>query len=206
MACVGAAAWCYWNYERLSRQWAARNVAAAASFEEAGKAIAAIEDAPDHVARIRELAGKWGAGDPQFDLYLAWYVGSPQSSEFLRETFSLEFAWREELLPRWAHYWSWRASQEPDQEIAAVLGFFDLLAASPSPRPVTWREVLDLQAIFALTDQPRSAVRLSPENWLSRYQAWRQARPGAVPHVDRPETPFPDWQLPVPDRKRVAGQ
>lgn len=206
MACVAAGAWFFWNHERLARQWAARGVASATTFDEAGRAIAAIENAPDHEARIRELTSKWGVGDLPFDLYLAWYVGSPKSSEFLRETFSLEFAWRQELLSRWAHYWSWRATQEPDQEIAAIVEFFDLLAASPSPRPITWREVLDLQAIFVLSDQSRLALRLSPENWHSRYQTWRKAQPGEVSQVDRPKAPFFDWQGPVPDRKRMAGQ
>ncbi len=203
---MAAGAWYYRNGERLARQWAARSVASAATFDEAGAAIAAVEKAPDREARIRELTSKWGAGDPQFDLYLAWYVGTPESSEFLRETFSLEFAWREGLLPRWAHYWTWRASQEPDQEIASVLAFFDLLAASASPRPVTWRDVLDLQAIFALAGQPRLAFRLSPENWRGRYQTWRKAQPEEFPHVARPDEPFPDWQGPVPDRKRLAEQ
>lgn len=203
---VAAGAWCYLARERLAQRWAARSVAAADTVEQAASAIVVIEEASDREARIRELTSHWGTGDPQFDLYLAWYVGTPKSSEFLRETFSLEFAWREQQLPRWAHYWSWRVSQEPDREIASAAAYFDLLAADAAPRSITWREVLDLQAIFALTDQPRLAFRLSPENWRDRYRRWREAVPGEVPHVDRPESPLPDWQGPAPDRKRLAGQ
>ena len=84
-------------------------VASAATFDQARDRLAAIESGGDRDSRVRELTACWGRGDQQFDMYLAWYAGHPASSEFLRETFSLEFAWREDLLPRWARYWSWRA-------------------------------------------------------------------------------------------------
>jgi len=204
---AGAASLAYYlNRERLSRRWAAQGVASATSFEEAGSKIAALENHPGRDSLIRDLAGQWGRRDQQLDLYLAWYAGSAKSSEFLRETFSLEFGWREELLPRWAHYWSWRAPQEPDRQIESIVGFLDLLAQSETPRPITWREVLDLQAVFVLTSQPRLAKRLSPENWAGRYQQWQKGRPQPLPHVARPEQPFPDWQGPVPDRRRLASQ
>ena len=62
---------------------------------------------------------------------------------------------------------------------------------------ITWREVLDLQAIFQLTGQPRLALRLSPANWRQRLRTWQQDRPRPLPHVARPAAPFADWQGPM---------
>jgi len=197
----------YWLLQdRLSQQWGANRVASAVSFEAAGSLIASMENAPDREERLRKLVEAWGRGHQKFDLYLAWYVTSPRSSELLRETFSLELAWREELLPRWAHYWCWRSPQAPDEQIASVLGYLELLAQAETPKEITWREVLDLQAIFALADQPGLAKRLSPDNWLHRFRQWEQSGRPKPSYVHRPEEPFPDWQGPVPDRRRLVSQ
>lgn len=194
LAVVGLGTWGYLSRNQLACQWASYRVGAAGSFEEARTVITRLEDGPDREARLRELVRKWGTGNHQFDLHLARYVGSPESSESLRKTFSLEFGWREDLLPRWAHYWSWRAAQEPDREIDSILAYLDLLIAAESPQTITWREVLDLQAIFQLTGQPRLAKRLSPDNWRDRYRSWLADRPAQLPHVPRPAKPFADWQ------------
>jgi hypothetical protein len=206
VACVAAGTWYYVNQQRLGRQWTSYRVGSATSFEDARSEIARMENAPDHQEKIRDLVSKWGTGNQQFDFYLAWYAGHRNSSEALRETFSLEFGWREELLPRWACYWSWRAPQEPDKEMASLVEYLDVLAAADAPQEITWREALNLQAVFELTGQTRLARRLSPGNWRDRYRTWQKARQSGIPHVARPETPFPDWQGPVPDRRRLAEQ
>jgi len=199
LAAIGLGTWGYLVRNRLACQWATYRVGAADSFEEARTEIHRLETGPDRDTRLRELVRKWGTGNQQFDLYLARYVGSPDSSESLRKTFSLEFGWREQLLPRWAHYWRWRAAQEPDREIASILAHLDLLAAADSSKTITWREVLDLQAVFQLTGQPQLAKRLSPENWPDRYRSWK-ASCGEIPHVPRSAKPFTDWQGPEPLR------
>jgi len=202
LAGIGLGTWCYFARHRMASQWVSYRVGAAGGFNEARAEIARLEGGPGRDAALRELARSWGAGNPQFDLHLARYVGSPDSSESLRKTFSLEFGWREELLPRWAHYWSWRAAQEPDREIASILAYLDLLLSAESPKPIAWREVLDVQAVFQLTGQPRLAKRLGPANWQDRYRRWLANRPDQLPHVPRPAKPFADWQGPAP---KLAG-
>jgi hypothetical protein len=202
---AGAGAWCYLDSERLTRQWSIHRLGRAETLAQARAEIARLETGPERQAAVRDLVATWGTGSPQFDLYLAWYVGQPSSSELLRETFSLELAWREPLLARWAHYWSWRAQQEPDAEVSSIRAHLDMLVSGDPPDPIPWREVLNLQAVFALSGHARLAKRLQPDNWRQRYRDWRQAVQGAVPHIARPEAPFPDWPGPIPDRKRLAG-
>jgi hypothetical protein len=198
VAAIGTAAWIYWNRRQLAWQWASYRVGTAQTAGQAQAEIARLESGPDCSVKLRELVDKWGAGNPQFDLYLARYVESPESSEALRRAFSLGFAWHEDRLPRWAHYWSWRAKNEPGQEIASMLAYLDLLEAAGPSKTITWREVLDLQAVFCLAGEPRLAVRLDPENWRDRYHKWREGSGSNLPQIDRPGMPFPDWQGPVP--------
>jgi len=202
LGAVVAGAWVYVNHRRLATQWEGQwgsyRVGQANSAEEAAAEIAALEQGPDRDARLRELVGKWGTGNQRFDLYLAEYVRSAQSSELLREAFSLEFAWRESLLGRWAEYWCWESPGEPDERIASIVEYLDVLAGAEPPRAITWREVLDLQAVLTLFGRPELAVRLKPENWRDRYRRWQKARPERLPHVARPERPFSDWQGPSP--------
>ncbi len=199
LVAAGCAAWFYFNRPRLERQWACYRVGSAETPEETRKIVAWFESGPQRDLRLRELVGKWGTGNRQFDLNLALYIDSPDSSEPLRKTFSRELAWRRELLPPWAHFWSWRTKLEPDEQIASVASYLDDLAASSAnsdsnsktPRPITWREVLELQAVFQLTGAESLAPRLDPENWLSRYTRWQKMRPAKLPHIARPKEPFP---------------
>ncbi len=190
LVAAGCGTWLHVNWERLVRQWACYRVGSAETPEQVHADIAWFETGPDRDSRLRELVEKWGTGNQQFDLNLARYVDSPKSSEQLRKVFSRELAWRRELLPRWAHYWSWRAKLEPDEQIASIVGYLDDVASAKTPKPITWREVLDLQAVFQLTGAERLAPRLSPENWLSRYRRWQQIRPPKLPHVFRPKEPL----------------
>lgn len=198
LAGIGVGAWGYWNRRQLASEWALYRTGAASTLEDAKTEIARFESGPDRQRKLRQLADKWGTGNQRFDLHLAQYVADPQCPDDLREAFSLRFGWHEERLPRWAHYWSWRAEQEPDREIAAILAYLDLLAGAEPSKTIAWREVLDLQAIFYLAGEPDLARRLDPSNWRDRYRDWRKRNQGELPHVGRPPAPFPDWEGPVP--------
>jgi hypothetical protein len=200
IAGIGIGAWTYVNRRPLARQWALYRVGAAPTLEAAIAEIAWFESGPDGERKLQSLAGKWGTGNAQFDLYLAEYVSKPQSPEALRRAFSLGLARHEERLRRWVHYWSWHTKQEPKREIASILSYLDLLAEAESSKTITWRQVLSLQAIFTLAGEPGLAKRLHPENWRDRYREWREESPGEFPGVPRPDRPFPDWQGPVPAR------
>jgi len=183
----------YFQWQTLERQWKSFRVGTAESYQVARTRLAWFHEGPHSLERIRELVESWGTGNPRFDLYLAHYVRDPQSTEDLRQALSLELAWRDGLLARWARYWSWRSTLEPDQQIASLVDYFRLLDRDDSSRPITWREVLDLQAVFELSGQGRLALRLSPENWRERFNTWQAARPRQLPHVARPSSPFEDW-------------
>ena len=77
-----------------------------------------------------------------------------------------------------------------DQQTASVVAYLDLAAADPS-RTITWREVLDVQALFKLTGRGELASELSPSNWRDRYRQWQRRRPAELPHAPRPKEPFP---------------
>jgi len=191
-----------WTARRQwARQWASYRIGTASTFEEARARIAALEAGPDCDARLRELVRRWGSGNRQFDLYLARYVDDPGSSASIRKAFSLELAWREPLLARWAHYWCFRAPQEPDAEIASLVDYFYLLVSAEPARSITWREVLDLQAVLQVCGSPEAARRLSPENWQTRYRRWQATRQEPLPHVARPRGPFADLDAP---KRRAA--
>lgn len=198
LAAGGAAIWAYASRERLTRQWMAYRVGSATDYDDARRLLAWFETGPDHNARLRELIGRWGGGNPRFDFYLARYVSSPESPEAMRKSFSLGMAWREGLLPRWAHWWCWRAAQEPDRQAAEIVAYVDMLDKAKEPKDISWREVLDLQAIFDLTGQPKLAERLTPDNWRDRYRQWRELRAGGPIRAGKPPKPFPDWEGPIP--------
>jgi hypothetical protein len=186
------AIWAYGHRRELACRWAARRVARAANPDAARKEIAWFETDPDRPFKLQQLVRAWGSGDRQFDLYLAQHLGDANCPNTLREAFSLECAWREDVLPRWTHYWLWRCPEEPDRQVAQIVSYLDLLASADPPRRLTWREVLDLQAIFQLAGEPQRALRLKPDQWRERFREWRRAHPGALPHVARPESEFPE--------------
>ena len=181
----------------VGHQLSAYRIGQAASYSQAAREIAALERSPNADETLRELAAGWGTGNQSFDYYVARRVSDPQASEALRRAFSLELSWRPELLPRWARYWSWRVKQPPAEEIRSIAEYLDALATVAPPRPLTWREVLNLQAAFALTDQTELAKRLTPENWPKRYRGWRTDQ-AAGHKANRPRSPFPDWKGPAP--------
>lgn len=191
-----AAGWWFVDKNAAAPQFAAYRVGRAASFAEAKREIAAIERQPNHDAALRELVAGWRTGNPAFDFYLAAYVSDRQSSDDLRHLFSNELSWRPDLLTDWAHFWSWRAKQSPDVEAASIAEYLDALASTDPPRKLSWREILDLQATFTNTAHQDLAIRISPDNWPQRFQAWRQSAP-SVTGIRRPKLPLPDWHGPV---------
>ncbi len=178
-------AWGYASRKQLARQLACYRVGAAESFELAQAEIAWFESSPDRKVRLEELVRKWGTGNRQFDLYLARHLGNAACTDSLRESFCAEMDRREELPARWAHYWTYRTPLEPDQQIVSILKYLDTLSTADGSKTITWREVLDLRAVFQLTGH-RPARGISPTNWREYYRVWQETRPAELPHVARP--------------------
>ncbi len=187
---VFVGAWTYVNRRTLTRQWRCYRVSSAESFEQAQEEIAWFENGADRHERLAELMRKWGTGNRQFDLYLARHLHEPACGDPLREAFSEELGRRDELLPRWAHYWSYSSAEEPDEQIDSILRHLDALLRTPTTEQIPWREVLNLQALFQLAGCPERARDLSPSNWQATYRAWLEVRPNNLPHIARPERPF----------------
>jgi hypothetical protein len=196
-AAAAVGGWYYAHLEQFERLAAVRRVSAAETFAAARGELAWFEHGTDADERLRTLVEAWGRGDPRFDFFLARYLGDPRSSESLRKAFSRELAWREELLPRWTHYWTWHAKLEPDAQIASICDYLDALAQATPVPAIAWREVLDLQAILVLGGKPALALRLSPANWCDRYLQWRRAGGARPAAVKRPAQPLPGWQGPA---------
>lgn len=185
-------AWGYTRREQWARQWHCYRVAAAESFPQAQVEIAWFENGPDRHARQGELVRKWGTGNARFDLHLARHLLDPACRDSLRETFAGELGCRKELLPRWAHYWSYRAEPEPNEQIDSILRYLDDLYSAGRPQEIPWREVLNLQAVFELLGRRERARGLSPTNWHEHYRVWLPTRPAELPQIAQPKNPFPD--------------
>jgi len=187
--------WVYVNRQRLADQWASYHVGAAARYDEARERIARIERGDRAEGRLRELVAKWGTGNRRFDEYLARYVTDPASSRRLRELFSRHLSSRPTLLSPWAHFWAHQASLEPREQIASYVTYLDEVAHADNGRAarrLTWREVLDLQAIFTLTGARDRAARLEPDNWRELFRVWQETAPTEPPPIERPTEPWPD--------------
>jgi hypothetical protein len=194
---AAAAAWLYVQFDPLGRQVAGYRVGAAENYLRASQEIVWFEQGADREAKLRELVAGWGTGNQRFDFYLARYLGDPKCSEGLRQAFSLELAWRPHLLLRWAHFWRWRSKLPPADEVTSINDYLAALVLVDPPKKLTWREVLDLQAVFELSGEGGLAKRLAPDNWPARYERWIEA--AAKPReVERPRMPFPDWKGAVP--------
>lgn len=190
LALLSLAVWCYICREPLRRQWSLYRIGAVAAPQEAEAEIIHCETDPDPDAAIGELVDKWGTGNRQFDLRLATHLDAPSCGDSLREAFSEQIGGQPELLQRWAHFWSWRSPLPLDQQTASIVTYLDGVAADPS-RTITWREVLEVQALFELTGHGELARGLSPSDWRDRYRQWQRRRPAELPHNPRPKTPFP---------------
>jgi hypothetical protein len=180
----------YVNRDFIQQHWMIYQVGAAPTYQQAKPELAWFDAPADRNARLPTLMGRFGRGNGRFDLYLAQYVDDRDSSEPLRQAFSNELGARNGLLARWAGYWSWRLTRPPDAEITSIVDYLEVLKDAPSTT-LTWREVLDLQAVFHLTGRSELARGLSPGNWRDRYRRWRLDRPAPLPHVPRASEPMP---------------
>ncbi len=194
---TGLGLWACWNGPLLRVQWECYAIGAARSFDEAKPHLVWLDRHASCPESVAELVARWGAGNGRFDLHLARYIDSPESSETLRGAFARQLAARPELLHRWAHYWTWRAREEPDQLVASTVAFFDLLAQAQPGRTITWRDVLDLQAVWGLCGEADRVKDLDRRRWSDVYTQWKRTRADPLPHVRRPEVPLPGWQGPV---------
>ncbi len=187
---LGAGLLVFANRRTLQRQWHCYRVATAESFPLAREEMAWFEQGPDPRGRLGELVAKWGTGNPTFDLYLAQQVADRASSELLREVFCCELQSRPNLLKRWAHYWAYQSPMAPGDRLASVVAYFEDLARN-DPQPSTWRELLDLVAVFQWTDREELAARLQPTEWIAPFQDWQAERPRPLPRIGRPAEPLP---------------
>ncbi len=192
LSSIALGLWVHGNWTLLSSQWTSYRVGAAESFAEAQARIAPLEKGSDRDAKMAQLVGKWGTGNRQFDLYLAEHICDAAATDGLRESFSRQLGRSAELRRRWAHYWSHRTSLPPDEQVQSIVSYLDTLATVDPPRAITWREVLDLRAMFELTSNPRPAPDLSGTNWHEYYRVWRETRPNDLPNIPRPEMPLPE--------------
>jgi len=191
VAAVFGGAWLYLQRDALGRFWACHRVGAAQDYSHAKEELAWFTEGPDRAARLHELVTLWDTGNETLDRNLVMYLQDPDCDDSVREAFSLELAWRPKLLSRWAHCWCHMSKLEPDENFESIISYVDTLAMSNTPREITWRDVLDLQAAFELAGCPELAIRLTPENYLRRHADWvRIGRPRAA-HLQRPGNFFP---------------
>ncbi|MBX7165322.1 MAG: hypothetical protein K1X74_03145 [Pirellulales bacterium] len=188
---AGGGLWAVGQRDVLDAQLRCYHLARAESFAEAQQQIAWFEAPPLPERKLRVLVTRWGTGNEQFDRYLADHVADAASTEALRQAFSLEFAWRPEQLERWAHYWRYRASLEPDEAVESVLSYLETMAAADPPRWITWRDVLDVQAVWQLAGHPELATRLTPENYRQRCARWIELGRPRPERLTRPDRPLP---------------
>jgi len=187
--------WIHGNRTQLAGQWACYRIGTAESFAEAQEQIAALENDAERDTKTALLVGKWGTGNRRFDLYLADHLSDTTATDGLRERFSRRLGQSGELRRHWAHHWSHRAASPPDEQVRLIVSYLETLASVDPPRGITWREVLDLRAVFELTGDSHPAVDLSPTNWHEHYRVWRETRPDDPPPIARPATPLPESPL-----------
>ncbi len=186
------AAWAYSHQGLIERHVACLRLRRATSPQVARQLLGQLDAEPDHRASVQLLVSHWGTGSHQLDEAVARYLVSAAASDTLREAFSLEMAWRPELLPRWAHCWAYLVDGEPREAVDSILGYVDTLAAANAVRPITWRDVLDLQAAWQWADCPELAVRLTPENYRRRWVQWNERGKPRPANVVRPKSIFGD--------------
>jgi hypothetical protein len=181
----------------LWNQYRSYRVGAAASYRQAQGLIDRMHDD----AAMPVLVSKWGTGNARFDVYLARYLNETHCPDTLREEFAQHIGRSPELASRWAHLWRFRALDSPAGEYRQLANYLRILCESDERLPITWRDVLDAQALFIDSDQRVLARGLDPAHLKARFRQW-QAAVGSQPGfwlVSRPGRPFADWPdgLPV---------
>lgn len=194
------AATVYWRLSQPAgqAQLGAYRVGNAADEAAAQRELRLLEAQGDSATARAELCASWGTGNPRFDYYLARYLFTPDCSDALRERFTQELARRPELLPRFAHFWRWRAGAIAADEAAAQWEFFELRRTERPGTRLTWREVLDLTALLELCGQGKSARRLKPDDWESRLAGLHVAADAWRALAEQPAGPLPGWSHATP--------
>jgi hypothetical protein len=171
-----AAVWAYFQRDEFRLQWECYQVTSAASYEQFQQRITQFERESSDYHHLRVLVNRWHTGNEQFDDFLARYLFDGQCSEELREVFSRELIWREELLPAWGKHWQ---TQKPNWEesIGSIRRYLQTLKNAQPPRSITWRDVLDFQAALQLQGHGELARRVTPDNWRERFLLWQEADP-----------------------------
>ena len=167
---AGAALWLFARRDSLRLQWECFQVTSAGSYDQFKQQIDQFEQSGDG-RRLRALADRWHTGNETFDDHLARYLYDPQCSDEIREAFSRQLSWRDGLFTVWAEHWR---QQKPDvqEQMASLRRYLETLGAEQPPRDITWRDVLDFQAVLELSGHGELAHRLTPDNWRLRYHRW----------------------------------
>lgn len=188
----------YQHWEDARWRWTAYQLAESPSYAATKSYFRQAQQAD----QLWSLVGQFGRGQPQFDFYLLHFAADPQCNDRFRKTLAFELGWRTDALQRWSHFHRWSSQQIPHEVYLELSNYLAAIAASDSERSITWRDVLDMQAMLAATGHADLAHQLTPENWLARYRTW-VARGGNNRHfwnVSRPAAPFHDWLGSVPNR------
>jgi hypothetical protein len=167
---AGVGAWLYAQRDAIERRRAVLRVGEAQTYAAAQAELRWFETPPQAEEKLAALAGYWGEGNENFDSHLARHLSEPACSDALRKRFSEELAWRPKLQRKWAEAWRRNTKLPPDQEIASIVDFLDTLTLAESPPKLTWRQVLNAQAVFELRGRGDLVAWLTPENCLERYQ------------------------------------
>ncbi len=190
IAAVAAGVGAWHEREHLARQYQCYRVGAAATYPQA-QALMLRFDTPQ---AVRSLVDKWGRGNPKFDVYLVRFAHEPSCPDAVRAALSRQVASSEPLAKRWAHLWRFRCEDPPQREYRQLAEYLTALLNSDEALPVTWRDVLDLQALFSDTGHWMLARGLTPQNWRQRFVEWQRLVGGqpALWTLNRPGRPLPD--------------
>ena len=171
---AGSALWLYARRDALRLQWECYQVTRAANYQDFQQRMEQFERRSRDSSPLEALVARWHTGNERFDDFLASYLFDPQCSDRLREAFSRELSWRQELPAAWARHWR---AQKPDVDgqIASLRRYLEALEAAGPPRTITWRDVLDFQAVLVISRHEKLAHRLTPDNWRGRFARWQAA-------------------------------
>ncbi len=200
--CGAAAVGIFDRRDPLTEQWELYRLIECETWSDARGRLAWFEAEPRRAQKLDLLVSRWGTGHTIFDEHLVRYACQARGADALREALAGQLSRRPELLPRWAHYWAWKSTLSPADEMESVCRYLATLIQAEPPRSITWREVLDVQAVLTLEGHPDLAAQVAAERWQEPYRRWVAAG-GGLPlrTVRRPELPLPEWVGAPPDRR-----
>jgi hypothetical protein len=172
---AASAAYLYLRRDELRLQWDSYQVTSSPDYATFQQRMAEFQQQAVTYAQLQALVSRWQTGNEPFDGYLARYLFDAPCNEAVREAFSRELSWRDGHVEAWGGAWQEQKGDIKEQ-VESLRRYLDTLQAAVPSRAITWRDVLDIQAMFALSDQPTLAIRLTPDNWRERYQRWLIAK------------------------------